>query len=437
MSKAVIKSIKISFIGMLFLLTSFSVLAQPTVIEPGDISVNPALVNLGKFTWGLRFEKNEDRLISVQRNNQEITVETRETRKGLEKSKKTLVLNAKTLEIIRQSYSDEDKSYNLQYGTRVKGTQTDFETNNKESIDAVVTGKHFDSLSLPYVISTLPLSLDYRVTFPVMRLNNTWQPEYVRYRITAISEQEKFSCLSGTRNVWKVTVHEKTQNHVLHVYIDKTTRRIVGADESLLDKVTLHIDKETDVNPIKTPFNADETMAMITKGTSSIKGQASTKISEKRMIGNKTQFAPKGSLVTLIPNTPYFKEFLDFNLKLYKIDSPTYANGKLIKGCAYPLPPELKNTLLITEVIDDKGNFVLQNLKPGEYLVWVGFVANKYTRTTRTPTGDYSISVYEDGTGSATQIIDVKNFMSPQNIINHQYVTVKKEGETVSIKLKD
>ncbi len=224
---------------------------------------------------------------------------------------------------------------------------------------------------------------------------------------------------------------------MLHVYIDKATRRIVGADESLLDKVTLHIDKETDVNPIKNPFNADETMAMITKGTSSIKGQASTRISEKRMLGNKTQFAPKGSIVTLMPNTQYFKEWLDFNLAIGKTDSPTYSNGKLIKGCAYPLPPEVREQSIVTDVIDDKGNFVFQNLKPGEYLVWVGFVANKYTRTTRTPTGNYSISIYEDGTGSANQIIDVKNWMSQQNIINHQYVTVKKEGETVSIKLKD
>jgi hypothetical protein len=437
MKRAVRKSIEIGLLGVMFLLTSLSILAQPTVIEPGNKSVDPALVNIGKFTWASRFEKTEERLINMQRNGQEITVETRETKKGIEKNKRTFVLNARTFEMIRQSYTDENKSYNLQYGSRVKGVRPDFDTNKKENIDAAVTGKFYDPLSLPYLISTLPLSLDYRVTFPVMRLNNAWQPEYVRYRIVNIVEYERSSCLLGTRNVWKVSVYEKTQDHSLHVYVDKQTRRIVGADEALGGVVSILIDKETDINPIKAPLDAEGTKAMITNGTSSIKGQASTKISEKRMLGNKTQFAPKGSLVTLIPNTPYYKEWMDLNLKLYKIDSPTYANGKLVKGCAYPMPPELKEATLVTEVIDDKGNFVFQNLKPGEYLVWVGFLANKYTRTTRTPNGNYTVTLNNDGSASATQDIDVTNFMSLQNVVNFQFVTVKKDGETVNVKLKD
>lgn len=441
MKNAIRKSIEISFLGVMFLLTSLNVLAQPTVIEPGDNSINPALLNTGKFTWATN---NTDKasLITVQRNNQEITIEERETKKGLEESNQTLVLNAKTLEPIRQNYKNEDRSYSLQYGTRVKGTRTDFETNKKENVDAAITGKHFDPATLPYVISSLPLSLDYRVTLPVMRLNSSWQPTYLRYRITDVSEQKTFSCLSGVREFWKVTINEKTRNHMLVVYIDKTTRRILRTEQSfdglgLSDNTYILFDKETDVNPIKATFNEAETMAMLTGGTSSIKGQASTKISEKRLPGNKTQFAPKGSLVALIPNTPYFKEWVDFNLRIGKISRPVYFDGKLVDGCSYPLPAEVKKHQLLTEVIDNKGNFVFQNLKPGEYLVFVGFVANKYTHTTRTPTGDYTVTVNSDGTGSATQIIDVKNWMSPQNVINHQFVKVTKEGETVSVKLKD
>lgn len=439
MKRAIERSIEISFLGVMFLLTSLNILAQPTIIEPGDKSINPALLNTGKFTWATN-SKDKASLVTVQRNNQEITVEERETLKGLDESTQTLVLNAKTLEPIRQSYKNEDRSYSLQYGSRVKGVRTDFETNKKENIDGAITGKHFDPATLPYVISSLPISLDYRITLPVMRLNGSWQPTYLRYRITDVSEQKTFSCLSGVHDLWKVTAFEKTRNHQLVVFLDKTTRRILRTEHSfdgISSNAYVLVDKETDVNPIKAQFDPNETMAMLSGGTSSIKGQASTRISEKRIIGNKTQFAPKGSLVTLIPNTPYFKEWIEFNLTIGKISRPVYFDGKLVDGCSYPLPPEVAKHQVVTDVIDNKGNFVFQNLKPGEYLVFIGFVANKYTHTTRTPTGDYSITVGSDGSASATQIIDVKNWMSPANVINHQFVKINKEGETVSVKLKD
>ena len=440
MKKAVRKSIQIGFLGVMFLLTSFNILAQPTVIEPGDSNLNPALVNTGKFTWGTKITDKAN-LVTVQRSNQEITIETRETKKGIDESNQTLVLNAKTLEPIRQNYKDEDRTYSLQYGARVKGIQNDFETNKKENIDAVVTGRHFDPASLPYVISSLPISLDYRVTLPVMRLNSSWQPTYLRYRITDVSEQKSFSCLSGVHELWKVTVNEKTRNHMLIVYFDKTTRRILRTEQSfdgigLSDNTYILFDKETDVNPIKAAFNEAETKAMLSGGSSSIKGQASTKISEKRLPGNKTQFAPKGSLVALIPNTAYFKEWVDFNLTIGNISRPVYFDGVLVGGCSYPLPHEVKKHSLITDVIDNKGNFIFQNVKPGEYLVFVGFVANKYTHTTRTFSGWYSTTTNEEtGVSTTSPIIDVTDWMSPQNIINHQFVKVTKDGETVSVKL--
>lgn len=423
-----------------FSLTSFNVYAQPTIIEPGDKSINSALLYTGKFTWGSS-QKEELNFITVQRNNQEITIEERVTKKGLEENKQILVFSAKTFELIRENYKNEDRTYSLQYGPQVKGSRTEFETNKKDNIEEAITGKHFNTAALPFIISTLPISLDYRVTIPVMRLNGSWKPIYLRYKITDVSEQKNFSCLSGAHDIWKVTVNEKTRNHRLIVFFDKTTRRILRTEQSfdgfhLKDNIYVLADKELDVNPIKAPFNAAETMAMLSSGASSIKGQASTRIAEKRMIGNKTQYAPKGSLVTLIPNTPYFKEWVNYNLFIGNVSRPVYWDGKLIEGCSYPLPEEVKNAMRYTEVTDNKGSFNFQNLKQGEYLVFIGFVANKYTHTTRTPTGDYTITVNEDGSGSATQIIDVKNWMSPQDILNHQFVKITKDGETVNVKLK-
>jgi SdrD B-like domain len=421
-------------------LTSLNVLAQPTIIEPGDKSINPALLYSGNFTWET---KNKDilNLISIKHNNNEITIKTRETKKGLEESIQTIVLNAKNFEPIRESYKDEDRAYSLQYGSKVKGSHTDFETNKKENVDEEITGKYFNPATLSFIISTLPISLDYRVTLSVMRLNSSWKPIYLRYKITDVAEQKSFSCLSGAHDIWKVTVQEKTKQHQLVVFFDKTTRRILRTEQSfdgfhLSDNTYVLADKELDVNPIKARFNVAETMAMLSAGTSSIKGKATTKIANKRITGNKTQNAPKGSLVKLIPNTAYFKEWVDFNLFIGNVSRPVYFDGKLVGGCSYPLPPEVAEATITTEVIDNNGNFEFQNLKPGEYLVFIGFVANKYTHTTRTPTGDYTITSNGDGTGSATQIIDVKHWMSPADILNHQFVKIEKEGETVNVKLK-
>jgi hypothetical protein len=431
--------LRLSF-TLICVLPSFHVSAQPIIIEPGDKSIDPSLLYTGSFTWET---KNKDllNLITIKRNNNEVIIETRETKKGMEQDMQTMVLNAKTFEPLRENYKNEERTYSLQYGAKVKGAQTDYETNKKINIEESITGKHFNTYALPFIISTLPISLNYRVTIPVMKLNSSWKPTYLRFKITDVSETKSFSCLSGVHELWKVTAEEKTKQHRLVVFFDKTTRRILRTEQSfdgfhLNDNTHLLIDKELDVNPIKAKFNLAETMAMLSDGTSSVKGQASTKIANKRIPGNKTQYAPKGSLVTLIPNTAYFKEWVEYNLFIGNVSRPVYFDGKLVGGCAYPLPPEVAKTMRITDVTDNKGNFIFENLKPGEYLVYIGFVANKYTHTTKTPTGDYSITVNSDGSGSATQIIDVKHWMTPENVINHQFVKITKDGESVKVQLK-
>ena len=138
----------------------------------------------------------------------------------------------------------------------------------------------------------------------------------------------------------------------------------------------------------------------------------------------------------LIPNTPYFKEWVDFNLSVQKKFPGTIVGGQVISGCApYPLPLEVKEQALLTEVTDNKGSFSFQNLKPGEYYLAVQFVATKYTHTTRTPNGSYNITINSDGSGSATQNMDVIQWGSPTNVMNTKLVIIKKEGEEVKVDL--
>jgi hypothetical protein len=432
---------KASLLICFIILSTLCTKAQPVMIEPGNANVKPELVYTGDFTLESN-KRNVMTYVNLQRNAKEITLKIKTVTDGVQDWQHEIVYNAKTFELIKDEMKDEDRMYDLKFeSNKIKGSATNFESNKKENIATEVQQRAFNTTAIPYIISTLPLSLTYRVTIPVMRFNEKWQPAYYRYKITKVEEYSVFSCLSGYHNIWKVTVEEKTNNHTWVILIDKETRRIYRTEQSfdgmhLSHNQVILKDMEAEVNPIKAKFDAKETNAMLTAGTSSIEGQASTKISEKKLEGNKTQYAPKGSLVVLFPQTAYFKEWVKFNLYAGNIQRPVYWEGRLLEGCSYPLPKEVSDNIAITEVYDDKGRFAFKNLKPGEYLVYVSYVANKYTHTTKTPNG-YVATISSDGTSAnVTQTYDIKHWMSPETITTSKNIIIKKDGEEIKIQLK-
>jgi hypothetical protein len=294
----------------------------------------------------------------------------------------------------------------------------------------------------------LPLRVGYKAYIPVKSFQKTpivalnSENNVVRIEIDNISEEKSFSCNSGEILDLFVVEIRHLSDFRYTIYLDKKTRRIIRLeDKSDANRTHIYTDKETHLNPIKTKFNVEEAKEMINKGSASISGQAYT-IDEnmpKAMIQRRKKIkAPKGSIVMLIPNTPYLKEWLAFNTQIRKAYPPEYIAGKLYRGCGgYPLPLEVKQQSLVAEVTDKDGSFTFTNLKSGEYHVFVQFVATKYTNTTRTPNGTYAVTINSDGTGSATQNLDVIHWGSPTDVTNYKLVTIKKEGEIVKVKLKD
>lgn len=433
------------------LLTSFNVFAQPIMIEVGDKNVNSAILNTGSFVWeqkqGFSFDKQEkpnERIISIKRTEKEITIEERFTKKGIDAEKTTTVLNAKTLEPISSTFSGEDYAYNVSYGKKLKGQITYYSNNEKVNIDEPIKEKCYDISSLDYVVSTLPLAPGYKAFIPVIYPEKNKNYRYVRYKITDIVETKAFSCLSGHYDIMEVKLEGVYGLSTKHktVYIDKNTRRIVRIlDGSTPTYGTIYEDLEQNINPINTKFDAKEAKAMISQGTSAITGQAyslDNNMPRSMLQRVKKIIAPKGSLVMLIPNTPYLKEWLDFNASVRKANPPEYLAGKHYRGChGYPLPLEVKEQSLVAEITDNKGSFTFQNLKPGEYHVYVQFVATKYTNTTRTPNGSYNVTINPDGSGSAVQNVDVTHWGSPTEVSSYKLVKIEKDGETVKVKLKD
>jgi hypothetical protein len=359
-----------------------------------------------------------------------------------------MVFNDKTFEPITSSYLGNDMKYDVRFGSKLTGEDFDYKSGDKYSYNKEIKKRFIDEASIVYLISMLPLQVGYKAFIPVKSFQTTpalalsSENNIFQIEIESISEKKTFSCNSGEVIDLFVVEIKFYSDFKKTIYIDKKTRRIVRLEDRG-DPYHTHyyVDKEIHINPIKTKFNVEEAKAMISKGTATIAGHAYTidenmpkAMTQKR----KKIIAPKGSIVMLVPNTSYLKEWIAFNAQIRKAYPPEYIAGQLYSGCGgYPLPLEVKQQSLVAEVTDKDGSFTFTNLKPGEYHIYVQFVATKYTNTTRTPNGTYDITINPDGTGSATQNVDVVHWGSPTDVTNYKLVKIEKEGETVKIKLKD
>ena len=433
-------------------LTVFVFAQAPDIVQPGSPSINTELLNTGSFVWEQKVnnlfntgepQKPNERFVTIRRTGNEIIIEERLTENGKALVKRKAVLNAKTFESIRAESETENFSYNLQFGSKIKGVLENFRTGEKEKFDVPIEDKFFIGSSLEILISILPLKEGYKAFIPQVTFDQGYRTKVMRWEIEKIQELKTPLCRTGEINdVFLVELRNTlTITETYKMIIDKKTRRILtvvynGGSEKFYE------DKLEDINPIVTKFNTNEAKDMISKGNAKIMGKAFTvdenkprSIMESLKSRDKIR-APKGSIVMLIPNTPYFKEWVDFNLSVQKKFPGTIVGGQVISGCVpFPLPLEVKEQSLFTEVTDNKGSFTFQNLKAGEYYVAVQFVATKYTHTTRTPNGSYNITIYSDGSGSATQNMDVTQWGSPTNVMNIKLVTIKKDGEEVKVDL--
>lgn len=426
---------------------------KPDIVQPGSPSVNPTLLKTGSFVWEQQRSglfsfsdkplKPNERFVVINRTANEIIIEERINEEGKDVVKRKSVLNAKTFETIRAQAETENFSYNLEFGSKIKGELENFKTGEKEKFNEPIEEKFFVGSSLEILISILPLQEGYKAFIPQVTFDQGYRTKVMRWEIEKVQEFKTASCSLGEIiDVFLVELRNTlTITETYNILIDKKTRRILRVIKDRGSSQKTYVDNEKDIQPIKTKFDAGEAKAMINQGNSSIEGKAyivDENMPRAMIQRPKKIVAPKGSIVMLIPNTPYFKEWLNFNTSIRKKFPPEFAGGQLLSGCGgYPLPLEVKNQTLLTEVTDNQGSFSFQNLKPGEYHILVQFVATKYTHTTKTPTGGYTVTVNADGSGYATADMDIKHWGSPTNVSNYALVKISEDGETVKVKLKD
>ena len=170
-------------------------------------------------------------------------------------------------------------------------------------------------------------------------------------------------------------------------------------------------------------FDKGLALTMLKEGTATINGVASTK--QKNTYGlnaaaNATHFAPRGSVVTLFPMTPYFKEFLKLRKKNKK--QSVYLSEEALK---YRL--EAKT--------DEFGYFQFTKMKPGKYYIEciVSFAA---TGANVVQTG--TSTLYNTNNGQALSSSPVyEKFFYNYDFANResQIVELTKDGEILNIKL--
>lgn len=425
---------------------------KPDIVLPGSASLNTALLHTGSFVWerptGGLFasgepQKPDQRFVTISRTAGEIVIEERYTEQGADVVKRKLVLDARTFGPIRAQAETVGFSYDLVCGKTLKGDIEVYRTGEKEHFDEPLEEPFFLGSSLEFLVSLLPLKAGYRALIPQVTFDDGYRTKVMRWEIESLQEMKMPSCAIGeVVDVFVVELRNTlTATNTYKIVIEKESRRILFVSKDPGSFGVTYMDTQADRNPIVTPFDAAAARAMISAGNSSIEGQAYT--TDEGMPGAlldrpKRILAPKGSIVMLIPQTPYFKEWLAFNTAVRTKFPPTIVAGQVLNGCAgFPLPLEVKEQTLLTEVTDDRGGFSFQHLKPGEYHVIVQFVATKYTHTTQTPTGGYTVTVYPDGSGTATPTMDVRHWGSPANVSNYALVRITADGEKVRVKLKE
>lgn len=341
----------------------------------------------------------------------------------------TSIADIHTLKPIYRSSNNSDKQYHIKYGTAIEGDYHDKRSNKNSQIRDKNNGDFFDSFIYPYLLGALPLTSGYKVILPVYEYKPEAKSMISNTRITEVKSSMHRSEITGEHAVWQVSVFEEGTNVKYEYYIDKESRKLWKVEILASNgKQYLLIDKELDYNPFTAIFDKDQTYKMVSAGSGTISGQIYARDNQNSLKGiailniNKKQYAQQGTTVILIPYTDYFKEWVSLNEKLRK------------KGRAVPISKEAAECIKVTSVYDNDGNFEFTNLMPGEYYLFTEF---GYTHTaSRTEVVGYT-DIYINGffQGSAANT-EVYKYNTNVKAAVKKIVTIKKEGDKVTVKLK-
>ena len=341
----------------------------------------------------------------------------------------TCISNSATLAPIYHSEYTPNGDYVLHYGKEVTGYYLDKNTGKRTAIKDPAKGVFIDEHFLSSYLTTLPLAPGYKKGIDIYAYSPANTTSNIkRFAVNEVKNSLYTSPLTGEHPVWLVTVTQDGGPNMYTYYIDKTVQRVWRVDMVLNGQSMVVVDKESDYNPFHSKFNKEEALKMINNGSATIDGQAFARDNTANTQGmailnlNKKQCAPAGTSVVLIPYTDFFKEWFELNDAARK------------KGRSVPLPKEAAACIKTTTVYDNDGHFEFTNLMLGDYMLLTQFgYKHGASRTEVTGYTDTYIDGAYVGTSPNTTTYDVNvgAVASAKKV-----VTIKQDGEKVTIKLK-
>lgn len=419
-----------------FAFASLNANAQ-SLLKPGDNSINKNFIKSTHFEMAY-FSVSGRQTVEISSFDAEISVNGKTisvyTRLSLPTGNTmwtdTSIADVTTLKPIYRSSNNSDKQYHIKYGNKIEGYYYDKQSKKGFQVKENSKGDFFDSFIYPYLLGALPLTSGYKALLPTYEYKPGAKSNVSNTRITEVKSSMYKSDITGEHAVWQVSVFEEGTNVKYEYYIDKESRKLWKVEILAPNgKQYLLIDKELDYNPFTAKFDKEQTYKMVSAGSGTISGQIYARDNQNSTLKgiailniNKRQYAQQGTTVILIPYTDYFKEWVILNEKLRK------------KGRAVPLSKEAAGCIKVTSVYDNNGNFEFTNLMPGEYYLFTEFgYVHTATRTEVVGYTDTYINGFFQGTTANTQ---VNRYKTSATAAIKKIVTINKEGEKVTIKLK-
>ncbi|NML21171.1 hypothetical protein HHL16_09815 [Pseudoflavitalea sp. G-6-1-2] len=422
---------------LFLLLLPLASLAQKIVL-PGSTEVNTSRLKPGTSLYTIYYVKGETwtkkgtytNEISISGNELRFVADFKdETNKWYKRS--ASVVDAKTLNAISYKFEGSKRNYNLTFGNTITG-KIQYPNGAKEKqISVKKPGSFVDYNVAEIFFTTLPLDVGYKATIPEFYYVDHPDSLLSNYIIKDVKSYIHRSPKTGNHDSWLVSVLEQSSGAYYTYIIDKKDYRIwqreMPAGGGIME---ICVNEELDYQPIKAKFSKELALQQLNSGNSVIMGTAFARDhgnSRLQVINiNKAQYAPKGTVVTILPNSAYIEEWKDVNKKIRR--------GKKLPEV--PIDPNVQACVKQTTVYDNKGHFEFTNLMPGEYILLTSFgYTHQYSYQYYAGT---SSLVHPSGAVlSSSPIYKSANAATGARAEIELKVTIKNDGDKVDVNLKD
>jgi hypothetical protein len=430
-----VRSIKqVFYVLILFPFIAFS---QKTVV-PGSKDINTKYIKSEKSLYTVYYVKDTSwrkmgtLTYDIVSANNQLTLSNVYTPKDKgSNTTRISVVDAQTLKPISYDFDGKDGKINLNFGQLTTGTSYSKKTKKDKKLKLNPKGEYIDYNWSDHLITTLPLDVGYKARFPQFYYSDETGALVEDYTITQVKSFIYNSPRTGKHDTWLVTVLEESTKATYNYIIDKKDHRLWQREMSMAKGMwEITVNEELDYQPIKNKFSKEEVVRQISKGNSVIIGTAYARSDAGKKLGglvntSKKQYAPKGTEITLFPNSAYYEEWVEVNKKIRKQK----------KMPEVPLDPDFGYSIKRVKVYDDEGHFEFTDLMPGTYVVMASFdFSNSYNYSY--VSGYTNYYNYWGYTGSTTNYGTARqSYIDKANV--EKRVTIDKDGEKKEVNLKE